>query len=698
MVDIQAIFRPACIQPHGRSQSFSMLCFVIVSIICLSFAAGVSNGATYYLDAVNGNDSNPTPTSWATAKKTFSSMSTFLDALADDGAGDEVDVNDGAYGDIYTQAILMKERTDWLIFKAATGKTPSCNRIWVDNNTFTRNAYLKFDGWTVGPYTTTSHGVITLRDAKYLQFLNLNIIGNGAKYTGYGIYNLGTISDVTIDHCVFSGVNTGRFDGFGCPIYMINVNNLVITNNDIKQFQQYGVIVGGVGIHDITISNNDIHLSGADADIGIGSGSDILIENNKVHDLYLYEPVLTETTTETIWSLDGKTMTNEDATWGVDSPIYTWINWVEIWITSGTNVKTGDNEIRVAAITSPTEIVFSKSIKLDPNGATPSNVVYKLIDKQHGDLLQVYRDTVTSNITIRNNEFYDCYGQSWWMTPSNAREPNGRGGSNYLIENNLFWDTYTSGQEEYDRNTQISYIEGVTFRNNTVIGRLSLEECGKVVFVGNVIGYIYTTNTHPSTNDFDYNIYNRGAISNYSSGVHDTFLNPGYSWTKWNASAFTNIFADYYGGNFSPIMNNLACNGSINPVGVAVGALPCVCTNNSQCEEVFGEGATCDIPTGKCIGGTVGSLSPFTQLLNFLKGLLTTKTGNAITGNVVNEVNKTGKGNSKVPYIILFLLIGIILIIAVIILKIKKKKSGKRLKTKKEKEINFLGIRIPEDL
>jgi hypothetical protein len=85
-----------------------------------------------------------------------------------------------------------------------------------------------------------------------------------------------------------------------------------------------------------------------------------------------------------------------------------------------------------------------------------------------------------------------------------------------------------------------------------------------------------------------------------------------------------------------------------------------------------------------CAG--VPSLSPFTQLLNWIKGLLTQETGNAIltgkailTGNAVNETNENGE--SKVPYIILSLLAGIILIIVIIIVKIKKnkKKSGKKI-------------------
>jgi len=89
-----------------------------------------------------------------------------------------------------------------------------------------------------------------------------------------------------------------------------------------------------------------------------------------------------------------------------------------------------------------------------------------------------------------------------------------------------------------------------------------------------------------------------------------------------------------------------------------------------------------DVHIYKISGTTgVGTLSPFTRILNFIKSLLTTKTGNAIlTGKTITEnaVNETGKGNSKVPYIILFFLAVIILIIAFVIVKKKTKKRYKK--------------------
>jgi len=75
------------------------------------------------------------------------------------------------------------------------------------------------------------------------------------------------------------------------------------------------------------------------------------------------------------------------------------------------------------------------------------------------------------------------------------------------------------------------------------------------------------------------------------------------------------------------------------------------------------------------------SLSPFTQLWNFLKSILTGKTGNAIlTGKITG--NAAGDGSSgRKSFVVFGVFAAIILIIIVAIIKIKKsrKKSGKRI-------------------
>ena len=86
-----------------------------------------------------------------------------------------------------------------------------------------------------------------------------------------------------------------------------------------------------------------------------------------------------------------------------------------------------------------------------------------------------------------------------------------------------------------------------------------------------------------------------------------------------------------------------------------------------------------DIGAYEYVEESLPSSNPFVQIWNWLKGLLTTKTGNAIltgnviNGNAVNETNETGNGNSGILYIILFLFVIMAFIIAGVIVKTKKK-------------------------
>jgi hypothetical protein len=263
-----------------------------------------------------------------------------------------------------------------------------------------------------------------------------------------------------------------------------------------------------------------------------------------LYDLDIYTPALTETTTQTTWSTDGKTMTNAKATWGVDSVIGSWTvsPYIEIWITSGTNVKTGDNNVR-ATVVSPTEITFNKSIKLDPGGATPSNVVYTLVEGTHVDFLQFFGNGAQNfeDVIIRNNLFYNSgIHQLAWISPATARIVN------LTVENNIWRNTYDSGQDEVSARLGLYSSDNVIFRNNIVIGNLDFGSADtNVEFAGNIVSYF-----SPSTSEFtetDYNIINRGW---YTASAHDTFIHPNsYSWDDWEDATFTGMFTDYANGD-----------------------------------------------------------------------------------------------------------------------------------------------------
>lgn len=78
--------------------------------------------------------------------------------------------------------------------------------------------------------------------------------------------------------------------------------------------------------------------------------------------------------------------------------------------------------------------------------------------------------------------------------------------------------------------------------------------------------------------------------------------------TNYTDDEIPSFFVNYTYGDVRPLISSPICNGSVNPVGVAVGALPCVCTNNSQCEEVFGSGYICDTGIEECVEAPVQNI------------------------------------------------------------------------------------------
>lgn len=405
------------------------------------FIVAEAGAATYYLDAVNGNDNNAGTSSlpWRTIQNAQSIVV----------GGDTVIVRNGSYG-IYSEAELPS-RTKWITYRADVGHRPeltaiSASKIWSNYNTL-----LIFDGFVIRPPAGYSTAVY-LRNTRFVILLNLDIAGQGVNYvenvsgTREGILVWGSYapSHITVYNCKLSNSTSG--------IVADDANNLNIINNDISQFHAQGIYVKAVNV---TIRGNDINNFSADAGIGIdgpGNGP-VLIENNKVH-----------------------------------------------------------------------------GCAVNPSDST------------HTDLLQVYWGKPISNVTIRGNQFYDTVGAFANISPGKLL------GSNFLIENNVFWNTYTQAEPT---NLWIDDINGLNFRNNTVIGGLYLTNCANVRMTGNVVSYIKATPTAGLIEE-DYNIFNRGSIDQpLTIGNNTAFLNPGYSFDKWNDPAFTALFTDYAGGDFS---------------------------------------------------------------------------------------------------------------------------------------------------
>jgi len=230
------------------------------------------------------------------------------------------------------------------------------------------------------------------------------------------------------------------------------------------------------------------------------------------------------------------------------------------------------------------------------------------------EFYNLYSDGITfdlGNSLIENNIIHNIIRPAW-LLPSQAHldgiQSIKQGGAfgfnpyNVTIRGNSVYNIEDSGQDEQGIYISVSgtgtlmsgiiiennlvYNIGVTavpigkadviFRNNTVDGKVSFEMDAVIrVLENNIIKFcdidMLYENVSAPLNE------NHNIINNWGSSINFSKFTPSLSSIKLNNdTAFENLFIDYYSGNFSPRMDKAACNGSINPVGVAVGALACV--------------------------------------------------------------------------------------------------------------------------
>ncbi len=134
--------------------------------------------------------------------------------------------------------------------------------------------------------------------------------------------------------------------------------------------------------------------------------------------------------------------------------------------------------------------------------------------------------------------------------------------------------------------------------------------------IGDIIEYNYQETPHEITSIAT---DERGTYIQFTPDLPEKAFSERW-FCNWGQGA-TNLKRD-----FRPKTEGPACNGTINPVGVAVGALPCVCTQDNQCVEVYGSGSTCNLITKECERGlesqSVQKSSIFSIVWNWIKSLL----------------------------------------------------------------------------
>jgi len=259
-----------------------------------------AQAAEYYLDAANGNDSNPGTE--AQPWKTIARAQNYKAGYVPDGydpmvaPGDTVWVKNGSYG-IFRENTSDNpresyyfERNNWITYKAATGHSPILTGINIRNyKPYDPNAgkagssYLIFDGFAV-------NGRVFIYYTNYVQVKNSTI--SGTSYNANDpVVELGSGHHTTIDSCIIRNGGEGIGGSGNYCTFSNNIihhigedafhfwgNYLTVENNDIYDVAR--VYAAGDDPNNYSSYHPDgMHLEHKEASI-----TDVTIRCNKVHD------------------------------------------------------------------------------------------------------------------------------------------------------------------------------------------------------------------------------------------------------------------------------------------------------------------------------------------------------------------------------------------------------------------------------
>ncbi len=428
-------FHPARRCRHGPSRICFIFCLLIPGLFYLTAATNTANAATYYLDAVNGNDSNPGTSGlpWKTINRAAPQASYDPNVVS----GDTVILRGGYYGKVDGTGDWDNDNTDWITYVAedAVDDPPLFQQIILSRSP-NIDAYLSFDGirfpWAVAGVgevgiDRTYLQAVHLYGANHFKLLNCYIEGNcdltngvqGGK-GGTGFYarsrtaTIATIflQDILIDNCEITNLSSG------------------ITMTDVGD-------PGGPENNGIIIRNSKIHHLYNDA-VQAHSLSSSLFENNEIGDAQIFgnNLIFDENNTSVGTFVIGDTFTQAN----------TGASGTFLYLDSDPVVY---NVKGSYGVWDETEIVSSSGGTFTPSNITPQ--------VQHSDLLQIYGDSDADqcvNVTIRRNVFWDSFQFIFLKEMTNV-----------LIENNLCKGLIGSGH-------MISLTSGClsgTIRHNTCV-------------------------------------------------------------------------------------------------------------------------------------------------------------------------------------------------------------------------------------
>jgi len=242
--------------------------------------------ATYYLDAVKGDDSNPGTSEqpWKTLARAYDSNT--LDPNVE--PGDTVIIYNGNYATFDDKS---NSRADWITYQAADGHEPNVSGIDLDGSKYSiKNQYFKFVGLKLIPALDSNRKCVITEGVSYIQFTDCNLVSPGLVMGGCdAIYLDEQTNNVDVNNCHFWGTgdvnedpNVKGVPGFSAAVGCNNstVYNITVTNCEIED-SGLGINIKGTNW---TVSNCNIHDMYSDG-VVMGNAYNITVEDCTIRDI-----------------------------------------------------------------------------------------------------------------------------------------------------------------------------------------------------------------------------------------------------------------------------------------------------------------------------------------------------------------------------------------------------------------------------
>jgi len=279
----------------GPKTTSGRVCLLVIFLMGLAWIGQAASAATYYLDAIGGNDAAEGSASapWRTLDR----------AKAEIKSGDTVKMYSGNYGSIEFRNYSFDS---WVTFEAVENETPEINKVVFLRTTDVADIYLRLRKLRFRQGSSTD-STVELTRVGNVEILDCEFLGGGYSVdeTYWQVTNepsavklqRGT-HDVIIKRCAISGtgsgwngrVSTGGQDGalygkgFVAGIWYadassgksITIEDCTITHCDV------GISISG---SNLSIVNNKVSYITSDGIVIGGASDNVVIRKNQIHKL-----------------------------------------------------------------------------------------------------------------------------------------------------------------------------------------------------------------------------------------------------------------------------------------------------------------------------------------------------------------------------------------------------------------------------